>query len=176
MAGAAAAGSHTDIAFAVRRAIARAGALSVVSEELCRSSAELRHEARLLRRRPGREDGLSRRPDPDPLVPEAAGFHLLGVVDGARVTAEWTAGRLVASESLLVRADLVVRLGERFGGFDNDAAIPAGLDGGPTRALLTCMRACDQIEGVCVRLDPTSRTGGEVGQPDEIGWYPAPPA
>ena len=131
-----------QIAVAARAALARAQALTGDAHRLCRASAELRSRAGLLRRRPSA---------PDPLVPEAEGFHLQGVVDGMRVTAEWAAGRVVGSEALLVRADLVVRLGESFAGADG-ALVEAGLDDGPTRALLTCMRACDRIEGVSVRL------------------------
>lgn len=138
------------IAFAARAALARAQALATDSQRLCRSSAELRSQARRLRRGRGA---------PDPLVPEAEGFHLQGVVDGIRVTAEWTDGRVVGSEALLQRADLVVRLGETFGGADG-AVVDAGLDGGPTRALLTCMRACDSIEGVSVRLSEPGEVSG----------------
>jgi hypothetical protein len=70
-------------------------------------------------------------------------FTLRGEVDGAPVRAWWSRGRLIASPALSARAELLVRLGERFGPASGTAVV-AGL-GRPTAALLTVIRACDRV-------------------------------
>ncbi|HET6874895.1 MAG TPA: hypothetical protein VFH70_08965 [Acidimicrobiales bacterium] len=83
------------------------------------------------------------------------GFRLRGVIEGEPVFADWTPEAPVASDALMVRAGIVVRLGETFVGTDG-WELDASLDEGPTRALLTFMRACDRVESVSVSLGTAS--------------------
>ena len=136
-------GGHREVALSVRAAVCRAAALTAEAARLPAASRWLQQEARRLRREPpDGEGGLA-----------AVGFRLEGTIDGDQVVAEWTSGGMTASAPLLHRADLVVRLGEFFVGSDG-SQLPAALDGGPSRALLTLMRACDNVQAVSMTLGP----------------------
>ena len=95
---------------------------------------------------------------------DTLGFRLRGVVDGAPVVADWTPGGPVASDALMVRADLVVRLAERFVGADG-RQLAASLEGSPTQALLTFIRACDRVESVTTHLGVASSRLAAGGAP-----------
>lgn len=122
---------------AVQRACEKSLALRVESERLRASSRQLTTEARRLRRKEAR--------------PEAVGFRLEGCIDGHQVQGCWTPRGVAASDDLLRRAQVVVALGDTFGGFDG-GTLRAALDRGPTQALLTLMRACDRVESVSVTV------------------------
>ena len=130
-------GDTARIGYAVRRACEKSLALRAESERLRASSRHLTTEARRLRRREPR--------------PEAVGFRLEGRIDGHRVQGSWTPRGVAASDDLLRRAQVVVALGDTFGGFDG-GTLQAALDRGPTQALLTLMRACDRVESVSVTV------------------------
>ena len=138
-------GGYRDMACSVRAAVGRAAALTAEAARLQAASRWLQQEARRLRREPADGDGRL----------AAVGFRLEGTIEGDQVVAEWTSGGVTASAPLLVRADLVVRLGDVFVGSDG-SEVPAALDGGPSRALLTFMRACDNVRAVSVSLGPAA--------------------
>lgn len=75
-------------------------------------------------------------------------FLVVGVVDGLAVRAFWSRRHLVATPRLRRRAELLVAMGESFE-VEAPAHPPvyAGLDE-PIPALLTLMRACDQVNAV----------------------------
>ena len=93
-------------------------------------------------------------------------FVVRGKVDGVGVRASWFRGSLTASDSLLDRGELLVKLGEHF--VDNASGLTVEADlGTPLAAMLTLVRACDQV--VSVRFGPydprASRHHGRGGQP-----------
>lgn len=130
-----AAESRAHARWAVQQALLRADYLRAEAGRLRSASVALRDEARRLRRhRPAAE----------------VGFHLEGVVEGAVVWADWTPGGLTTGLPLRQRADLVVALGDRIGCPGQE--VVACLDGTPTSALLTLMRACDRVRSVSLHI------------------------
>lgn len=85
--------------------------------------------------------------------PAVQSFTLLGTVDGELVEASLNHVGLSASEILLVRADLVVRLGESFDAGGRNLA--ASLTGSPIQTVLTLIRACDRV--LQISMDANTR-------------------
>lgn len=85
-------------------------------------------------------------------------FDLEGLVAGEPARARWTHGCLVITAQLRCRAEAIVQEGHKFGG-DDLTVVPASLDGGPLPALLTLIRAFDQV----TRADLSPRLFGDSG-------------
>ena len=79
-------------------------------------------------------------------------FSLEGYVDGEAVFAWIRDGEVFASRSLLARADLVSRMGDRVPAVEGDGAVPAGLTGPAWAVMVTLIRACDRA--VTIELTP----------------------
>ena len=79
--------------------------------------------------------------------PSFEAFRVEGLVDEVPVTAVFADGRLDCSAELLARAEIVVDLGETFGG-DDLPSVEASLTDGPTAALLTVMRAMSVVHSL----------------------------
>lgn len=76
-------------------------------------------------------------------------FRLVGEIDGQPVRAVWGCGTLHGSIALLERGRLLVAMGERFVENDTGLIVEAGLEAA-LPAMLTLMRACDQVHEVQV--------------------------
>lgn len=138
----------------MQRALFRADCLRAQAGRLRVASVALRDEARRLRRhRPGAD----------------VGFHLEGLVDGSAVWADWTPGGLATCLPLRQRADLVVALGDSIG--DPGLEVPACLDGSPTSALLTLMRACDRVCSVSLHIRSLA-SDDEIDELEDAGRGP----
>ena len=82
----------------------------------------------------------------DPRVDVA--FEVAGIVDGVASVARWgPRSGLVCSPELRGRAEVVVAMGETFGG-DGAAPLVASLDDGPTAALLTILRSFTRVTSI----------------------------
>jgi hypothetical protein len=105
---------------------------------------------------------------------EAAGhgwprtFLVVGTVEDMSVRAFWSRRRLVVSNPLRRRAEVLVAMGERFEVEGPDTApVTAGLED-PVPALLTLMRACDRVTAVQLGPMMVQARGG----PPVVGWTP----
>jgi hypothetical protein len=128
---------------------ATAAALHILAEACIAAARALREESARLRAEAGdhrHRTGSSRR-----LGRSLQSFTLRGTIEDHPVEAEWTGGRLVVHPLLLDRAQLLVAMGEQFLAGPR-RSFSAALDGAPVVALLTLIRACDQVEAVEVGL------------------------
>lgn len=148
-----------NVAYLVRRAVCRSRLLVAEAQRLQAAAQELRRLSRL--RREGRH----------PHTGGGVSFSFLGVVDGREVRADWTPLGIRGSAALLTRADLVVRLGDAFDGPDG-TSVPASLDGTAAQALLTLLRASDEVRDVSVTLPPRDLAGEDRW--DGPAWGQAP--
>lgn len=74
-------------------------------------------------------------------------FVVRGEIEGKTVRAVWSRGTLVCSSALRRRGELLVAMGEEFGLEPGGPVLAAGFDD-PAAAMLTLMRACDQVSVV----------------------------
>lgn len=72
-------------------------------------------------------------------------FVLHGRLDAQPVKACWFCGSLLATPVLRARAELLVALGESFNADSESPTVEADLDR-PLAAMLTLIRACDQVK------------------------------
>ena len=87
--------------------------------------------------------------DGDPGVDGDLAFEVRGIVDGVASVARWgPRSGLVCSPELRDRVEVVVAMGETFGGDGGAPLVVASLDDGPTSALLTVMRAFTRVTSV----------------------------
>lgn len=98
--------------------------------------------------------GHGRPPVPEPI----GGFHVEGLLDGQPMTAVLVDGGLECTPELLARAEIVVSLGETFGG-DDVPYVAASLTDGPTAMLLTVLRAFSVVHSVAIM--PGTPASGE---------------
>lgn len=71
-------------------------------------------------------------------------FRVEGIVDGRKVTAELRDDVLFCDAPLLGRVEIVVAIGDSFIQPDG-LTVPAAIGGDPRTALLSLVRACDQV-------------------------------
>ena len=81
------------------------------------------------------------------------GFRVDGLVDGQPVTAVLVDGRLDCPIELRTRAEIVVALGETFGG-DGLPCVRASLTDDPTAMLLTVLRAMSLVRHIAIDSGP----------------------
>lgn len=83
-------------------------------------------------------------------------FLVRGAIDGKAVRAVWCRDTLVCNSTLRHRAELLVAMGEEFELEPGGPVLAASLDV-PTAAMLTLIRACDDVHAV--QLMPWRRAG-----------------
>ena len=124
----------------------------------------VRHSAALLERNQGLRASARNHAAERPVAVTRQGcFNLVGRVDDVRVEARWIDGRLVADDSLLDRAHIVVDLGDRWRRPGMRSAIRATLCGSRLAALLTLMRAMTSVEFVEMGDPPSDGVGPRAG-------------
>ena len=122
------------------------------AQRLCRRSSVALEASRVLqltaREVRGRAERYRRQQRAiDPRVDVA--FEVEGIVDGVASVARWgPRSGLVCSPELRGRAEVVVAMGETFGGDGAAPLVVASLDGGPTAALLTILRSFTRVTSI----------------------------
>jgi len=115
------------------------------------------------------EAGRAFRDEDWTLMQAEEAFVIRGMVLGHPTDARWKNGQLVITENLLLRAEAIVAMGQRFT-TQGGRRVQAALDCGPLPAPLTIMHAFDRISSA--EIAPWIETDPEASRDPTTGSTP----